>query len=141
MNLNIQEVRTENFETEILQSPIPVLLHFSAQWAGPCRRMKPVLARMAEEMKGKMAFAEVDIDDSSTLAIQYQIRGLPVFALFREGKVIGIHMGVLPEAKLKEWIKENIREADEVKATGQPRRPPNTGFWSREIYNFRPAIS
>ncbi len=98
---NIIEVGEGNFEQEVLQAKLPVLVDFFATWCGPCKMMAPVLDAFAEEFAGKMKFAKVDVDNSQALAMQFQITGVPTLVVFKDGKPVDTIVGLMPPASLK----------------------------------------
>lgn len=97
-------ITSENFEKEVLQSDIPVLVDFWASWCGPCKMMTPVVEEIAKELDGKVKVCKVNIDDESDLAIKYGIMSIPTFLIFKDGKVSATTVGVQDKEKLKSLI-------------------------------------
>lgn len=87
------ELTDQNFEVEVLQSKIPVLVDFSAIWCGPCQMAEPVLEELAKEYEGKIKFAKLNVDEGQSLAQKYGVMSIPTVVIFKEGKEIGRKVG------------------------------------------------
>ena len=90
----------ENFEQEVLQSELPVLVDFWATWCGPCRKLAPVVAQIAEEKEGELKVGKVNIDDQAELAIRYSIASIPTLMVFKDGQVAAKTVGAMPKSQL-----------------------------------------
>lgn len=101
----------DNFETEVIQSPIPVLVDFWAAWCGPCRLMNPIMDSLAEQFAGQAKIAKLNIDDFSTLATDYHIMGVPTLLFFNQGNLIARTEGVMPEPDIVAKLKALLAEA------------------------------
>lgn len=75
-----------NFTTEVVESRLPVLVDFTAVWCGPCKMLEPVVKQLALEWDGKVKIVKLDVDSSPTLAMEYQVMGVPTLMLFSDGK-------------------------------------------------------
>ncbi|MGN0297854.1 MAG: thioredoxin [Lachnospiraceae bacterium] len=89
-------VNDSNFNAEVLESDIPVLVDFFATWCGPCRMLAPVVAKLAEEMAGKVKVVKVDIDESPEVTEKYEIMAVPTLMIFKNGQLVNQMTGVQP---------------------------------------------
>lgn len=104
--MSIVELNDNNFGTEVLESSIPVLVDFSAEWCGPCRMLQPIFEEVANEQGGKIKFARVDIDLAQRTATAYRIRGVPTLILFNKGQVVAQQVGLVQKNKILEIIEK-----------------------------------
>lgn len=88
---------TDNFEKEVLNSNLPVLVDFWASWCGPCKMLAPILSEIAKELDGKVKIAKVNIDDEGELAIKFGIVSIPTLLLFKNGKLEDKLIGYRPK--------------------------------------------
>lgn len=104
----VQELTDQNFDKEIQDSKIPVLVDFWAQWCGPCVAFAPVLTEFAEQMKGKIKVAKLNIEDNTEIASKMGIRSIPTLLLFKEGQMVATKVGFVTKEVIHSWIKEYI---------------------------------
>jgi len=93
-----------NFNDEVINSQLPVLVDFWAVWCGPCRMIGPVVEEIAHEFEGKIKVGKVNVDENQATAATYGIRGIPTLLLFKGGQLVNQVVGVQPKAKLVELI-------------------------------------
>lgn len=104
---HVSEINTQNFKTEVLESELPVLVDFWAEWCMPCRMISPIIDELSAGYKGKVKFAKVNVDNNTDLATELQILSIPQLILFRNGKEITRMTGANP----KEFIQREIDTA------------------------------
>lgn len=95
----------ENFESEVLHSPIPVLLDFWTTWCVPCKMIAPAVAQVAQELEGQVKVGKVNVDEEMDLAVRFGITAIPTLLVFVNGKVTKKAMGAIPKAKILELLK------------------------------------
>ena len=98
------DVTDNTWEDEVLNSDLPILVDFWAEWCGPCKMIAPAVHDLAEEYTGKLNVAKVDIDNSPEIATKYGIRSIPALIFFRDGKPVDQVIGALPKGALKQKI-------------------------------------
>ena len=88
------------FKTEVLESDLPVIVDFWAEWCGPCRMISPVLEEMAQEYNDKLKIVKVNVDEESQLAIDYKVTGIPLLGVFHKGQLVKQLVGARPKAAI-----------------------------------------
>ena len=94
-------VSETTFDAEVLKSSQPALVDFWAPWCGPCRAIAPVLDELAEEYKGKVRVAKINVDENRKLAGDHGVMSIPTMILFKDGKVVDKIVGLVPKDRLK----------------------------------------
>jgi len=102
-------VSDANFEKEVLQSSEPVFVDFFAEWCGPCKAMAPALEAVAAELKGKVKFAKLDVDQNPEVTQKFHIQAMPTLMIFKDGKKVAERVGALTQKKqLQDWVTGSI---------------------------------
>ena len=98
----------DNFKKEVLESELPVLVDFWAEWCGPCRMIGPIIKEIAEEFAGKLKVGKLNVDENSNTASEYKILSIPTLMIFKNGKIITTIVGAQPKDSLVRKINEVI---------------------------------
>lgn len=98
-------LNNENFEAEVLNSDVPVLVDFWAVWCMPCKMLAPVVEELANEANGSYKVGKVNVDEAPELAARFRIASIPTVVVFKNGEVYKKSIGVVPKADLEELLK------------------------------------
>lgn len=102
------KVSDATFEADVLQSEIPVVVDFWAEWCGPCKQIGPALEELSEDYDGRVKIVKINVDENPSSPQQFGVRGIPALFLVKGGEVVSSKIGAAPKAALQGWIEESI---------------------------------
>ena len=102
------EFTTTNFDNEVINSELPVLVDFWAEWCGPCKMIAPIIEELGVEMQGQLKVGKVNVDNDPKVAQQYGIRNIPTLLVFKGGQVVDKYVGALPKAQLISKLQNHL---------------------------------
>ena len=105
---NAVAVTDQNFDSEVLQSTVPVLADFWAAWCGPCRAIAPAIEEIATEWGGRLKVVKVDVDENQEIAERYGVQSIPTLLLFKDGKAVERLIGAYPKQAMLAKIKNHL---------------------------------
>jgi thioredoxin len=105
---NTLEFSDASFDQDVINSEVPVLVDFWAEWCGPCRQMTPTIDTLATEYAGKAKIGKLNVDFNSGTAARYNIRGIPTLLLFKGGKVVEQKVGAAPKGDLVKMLDAHL---------------------------------
>ena len=103
----ILQTTDKKFEVDVINSDLPTIVDFWAEWCGPCKQIAPILEEISAEKKDIINICKLNIDENPEIPQKYGVRGIPTLMFFNEGKLIDTKIGSLPKSLINEWI-ENI---------------------------------
>jgi len=106
---NVIEIQDEeNFTNDVLNSDLPVLVDFWAEWCWPCKQLSPTVEEIASENQGKIKVCKMDVDSNREIAAKYGIRSIPSLIIFKNGEPAGVEIGALSKQQLEEFISTTV---------------------------------
>ena len=106
--MSILAINDKSFESEVVNSELPVLIDFWAEWCGPCKEISPILDEINNEMHKKIKIVKVNIDDNPNIPNQYGVQSIPTLIIFKKGEIVGTKVGSCLKSELISWIKTVI---------------------------------
>ncbi len=107
MSDRITSTTDADFDVDVLQSDLPVLVDFWAPWCGPCKMIAPILDEVAESYSGRVKIIKMNVDDNTDTPAKFGVRGIPSLILFKDGNIIGNKVGALTKSQLESFIEEH----------------------------------
>ncbi|MBW6452141.1 MAG: thioredoxin [DPANN group archaeon] len=104
MGDNLIHTTDNTFEKDVLESDVPVIVDFWAEWCGPCKMMGPIFEELSDEYKGTLKFAKLDTENNPRTSMKYQITGIPTLLILKDGKRVEQIVGMMPKGMLKTKI-------------------------------------
>jgi thioredoxin 1 len=101
-------ITDDNFQDEVLNSDLPVLIDFWAIWCGPCKMVAPIVEELATEYDGKAKIGKLDVDSNQQTSIKYGVRSIPTLLIFKGGELVETIIGAVPKAKIVEKLESFI---------------------------------
>tara|TARA_B100001778_G_scaffold197610_1_gene163015 strand:- start:865 stop:1185 length:321 start_codon:yes stop_codon:yes gene_type:complete len=101
-------ITDSNFDEEIKNTQIPILVDFWAEWCGPCKQIGPILEDMGKVKKDKLKILKLNIDENPQTPQKFGVRGIPTLMLFKDGKLVDTKVGSLPKSMLESWLDSNL---------------------------------
>ena len=102
--MKVLHLESQNFEKEVLEETKTVLVDFYADWCGPCKRMSPVVEKIAEELGEKVKVCKINVDEAQNIAARYGVMSIPTFIVFKQGEPVKRTVGVQSEEELKKIV-------------------------------------
>jgi thioredoxin 1 len=102
------DLTNDNFETEVLNAPVPVLIDFWASWCGPCKMIGPFIDQLADEYAGKVKVCKVNVDDQGDLAGRHGVVSIPTLVVYDKGNLVRQQVGALPKNAIENLFKDFV---------------------------------
>tara|TARA_Y100000748_G_C15082279_1_gene326960 strand:+ start:133 stop:459 length:327 start_codon:yes stop_codon:yes gene_type:complete len=108
MSSIVNEFTDENFDKDVAQSDLPVLIDFWAVWCGPCKAIAPIIDEIAKEFEGKVKVGKVDVDKNQNIAMKYGVRSIPTLLIIKGGEVVNQIVGAVPKGNITDALNDVI---------------------------------
>ena len=110
-NVNVLDLNDANFEQQVLRSPVPVLVDFTAVWCAPCRAISPHIDAIAAASAGTLRVGKIDVDENHDTTTRFDVRSMPTLMVFKDGRVVGQLVGAVPRARIEAMMANAIASA------------------------------
>jgi thioredoxin 1 len=104
----IKHVTDASFDGDVLQSDLPVLVDYWAEWCGPCRMIAPILEELSQDYVDRLQIAKMNVDENQQVPARFGIRGIPTLMLFKGGQLVATKVGALPKAQLAAFVDSHL---------------------------------
>lgn len=104
----VVEVNNDNFESEVLESDLPVLVDFWAEWCGPCKMVAPTVEEIASENEGKLKVGKLNVDEAKEIAGQYEVMSIPTLAIFKDGQMVDKVVGAVSKEAIMDKVTPHL---------------------------------
>jgi thioredoxin 1 len=108
VSTKIKHVSDASFDSEVLESAVPVLVDYWAEWCGPCKMIAPTLDESADTYAGRLDIAKINVDENQLVPSRYHVRGIPTLMLFKHGEVVATKVGAVSKAQLAAFIDAHL---------------------------------
>lgn len=108
---HLNQVTDSSFETDVIQSDVPVLVDFWASWCRPCQMLTPILEEIAPEHTDTLKIVKMNVEENSDIPAKYGIRGIPALLLFKNGKLVATKVGYVSKPQLTEFLNSQLATA------------------------------
>ena len=106
--MNTHPINDSNFDAEINNSTLPILVDFWAEWCGPCKQIGPILEEIGEARKDKLKILKLNVDENPKIPQKFGVRGIPTLMIFKNGNLVDTKVGSLPKNMLESWLDPNL---------------------------------
>ena len=108
---NVHHVNSKTWNSEVIQSELPVFVDFWAEWCGPCRMVGPAVEQIAKVMSGRVKVVKLNVDESQEIALKYGVQSIPSLIIFKGGKEVGRTIGAMPKESYLKFIESTLAKA------------------------------
>ncbi|MHC4960278.1 MAG: thioredoxin [Planctomycetota bacterium] len=99
--MSVTSLNDDNFNTEVLQSDVPVMVDFYATWCGPCKALTPIVEKLAADYDGRVKVGKINIDEAPNTPVEFAVRAVPTIVFFQGGKAVNLMVGLKQEGELR----------------------------------------